>query len=242
MSLGESFATEVSRALHAQIDGPELLPMTLAKACVRVLPVAGAGLSMTDELRVPLGSSDLDASRAERLQTTLGEGPCLAAVADGGDDAMVFNLADTQARWPMFYREIIEQTPYRSFASVPLRSPELPRFGALDLYSTQTTPLAKILVEEVADSIADTIAGMLFAAPVATYQHGVSLPTWLNVESVTYRMNVWVAVGMLMEHTDLTNTDALSVLRAFAFSQSTTLDDIAKQITNREVTAETVLA
>ncbi|HEX8510380.1 MAG TPA: ANTAR domain-containing protein, partial [Propionibacteriaceae bacterium] len=130
---------------------------------------------------------------------------------------------------------------YRSFASIPLRSPDLPRFGALDLYSTQTTALSQILVDEIEDSIAGLISGMLFAAPTVTYQHGVTLPTWLNVESVTYRMNVWVAVGMLMEHADLTNTDALSVLRAFAFGQSTTLDDIARQITNRELTAQAVL-
>ena len=48
----------VIKDYEAQTSGDDLLPAVLARACVRVLGVAGAGLSITDELRVPLGASD----------------------------------------------------------------------------------------------------------------------------------------------------------------------------------------
>jgi hypothetical protein len=137
---------------------------------------------------------------------------------------------------------MLEQTPYRSVAAIPLRSPDLPRFGALDLFCAQSTGLHDELLFEVADGIAEAIAAVLFAAPTSTYQHGMALPTWLNVHSVTHRMNVWVAVGMLMENAALDNSDALALLRAYAFGRQSTLDDIARQITDRELTLESVLS
>lgn len=213
--------------------------MMLARACVHVLPVAGAGLSMTDELRIPLGASDELAGRVERLQATLGEGPCLSATATS--EPQVFDLDAIASQWPVFFHEMRGQTPYRSAAAIPLRSPELPRFGALDLFSTEPSGPNPELVQEVSGGIADAIGGVLFAAPTATYQHGIALPTWLNVGSVTYRMNVWVAVGMLMEHADLTNSDALAVMRAHAFSSEMSLDRVAQQITNRQLAPEVVL-
>lgn len=239
MDLADHFAVAVQDACETDLDGPELLPMVLAQACVAVLPVEGAGLSMTDELRIPLGASDELAATAERLQITLGEGPCLAATASSS--AMVFDLETIARRWPLFHSEVLASTPFRSAASVPLRSPDLPRFGALDLYSTRPDGIGRDILDEVDGGIADAIAAVLFAAPTAVYQHGITLPRWLNVHSVTYRMNVWVAVGMLMEHADVSNPDALAVLRAYAFGHSATLDDVAKQVTSRRLAPKLVL-
>jgi hypothetical protein len=54
----------------AEMTGPELLPVRLARACVEVLPVAGVGISMfgSSGMRIPVGASDDDAAAAERLQ------------------------------------------------------------------------------------------------------------------------------------------------------------------------------
>jgi hypothetical protein len=79
VSVVERFAARV-RGQPAELAGPELLPVRLARAAVRVLPgVAGAGISVLADpgMRVPLGASDEDAATAERLQFTVGEGPCL---------------------------------------------------------------------------------------------------------------------------------------------------------------------
>jgi hypothetical protein len=79
MELADRFRTAVRQTYREHSADAELVPMVLCQACVQVLPVAGAGLSITDQLRIPLGASDEVVARAERLQTTLGEGPCLTA-------------------------------------------------------------------------------------------------------------------------------------------------------------------
>jgi hypothetical protein len=65
--------------------------------------VAGAGIGVLADpgMRVPLGASDEDAATAERLQFTVGEGPCLQAHSSARPvytPAAVF-----AARWPLLY-------------------------------------------------------------------------------------------------------------------------------------------
>ena len=58
--MGE-LAERYLRAVAANGDGdPALLPAALSRACVDVLPVDGAGVSITGALRVPLGASGDD--------------------------------------------------------------------------------------------------------------------------------------------------------------------------------------
>jgi hypothetical protein len=125
---------------------PELLPTRLATTCAVVLPVDGVGLGVVSGgFRVPLGSSDDDAGTAERLQFTVGEGPCLQAISDGRE--VRASAEDTARLWPTFYDELVRRTPYRSIASVPLHiAPAV--HGALDLYfrddhAAQTMNLAE---------------------------------------------------------------------------------------------------
>ena len=115
-------------------DGVELLPSTLARAGLAILPVDGVGLSVIeDRYRVPLGASDDTAIAAERLQFTVGEGPCLQALHDHTE--IRASEADLRRRWPAFYDELARLTPYRSIAALPLRiTPKLA--GAIDLYFT----------------------------------------------------------------------------------------------------------
>jgi len=61
------------------------------------------------------------------------------------------------------------------------------------------------------------------------------LPMWMNNHLVNQRMNVWVAVGILIEHAGLSNADALAALRAYAYGHSVSLDDIAHKLTARRL-------
>jgi len=81
--LPERFDAAVMRVLRGRATPPELLPMALSEAAVGVLPVEGAGLSMLTGLRVCRSAPVTSwlVVRAEALQTTLGEGPCLSAAA-----------------------------------------------------------------------------------------------------------------------------------------------------------------
>lgn len=217
----------------------EVLPAVLARACVQVLPVFGAGLSYTDELRIPLGASDSMAVRAERLQTTLGEGPCLAATRNSVPLRATGDVM--AARWPVFHQELLRQTPYRTIVSVPLQSERRGRFGALDLYSTETGGFSELMLDRICAEVADPIAAILFDGP-SNRDRDSDLPAWLASDGVMDRMTVWVAIGMVMEQAVFTNLDALSTLRAYAFTHITTLDELAAQITTRQITPETILA
>lgn len=232
MSLRARFIEAMVQSYDAVTACPELVPMVLCQACVQVLPVAGAGLSITDRLRVPLGSSDDDVARAERLQTTLGEGPCLTATAN--EQPYATDLATIAARWPMFYREFTASTPFRSVVALPLLgSRSQLRCGALDLYFTEPDTgslLPDSFLAEIRSAVADTIADVLFGNPSTRWAKWGYLPPWMNTSAVTNRMHVWVAVGILTEHAGLQDVDALAALRAYAYSHDSTLDDIADKL------------
>lgn len=241
MTLGEQFAAEVARVYDSERGGLELLPEVLAQTCARVLGVAGAGISMTMEgLRVPLGSSDEAVAAAERLQTTLGEGPCLDAV--GSSQPLRFDLAAIADRWPVFHAEVLAQTPFRSISSVPIHLVGAPMVGALDLYSTEADGLRGLALDQVSVGIVDKIAALLFGAPAVALERGITLPLWLTNDAVTNRMEVWVAVGTLIELAGLTNDAALAALRAYAISHQLTLDQVAFQIADRGLKPDVVLS
>ena len=214
--------------------------MVLAQACVTVLGVSGAGVSLTDgQLRVPLGASDAVAAQAEALQTTLGEGPCLDATATS--DSIIADEASMATRWPIFSSELLDVTPFRSVASLPLRSSDLLRFGALDLYSTDPEPQLGQSLDEVRSSIADPIAAILFDGPSTAGPSGALMPSWTTHPTFTRRMQVWTAVGMLIAHAGLSNADALAALRAYAYGHSASLDDVAEDITRKRLHPEALL-
>jgi len=240
MLLAEQFSATVIEAFTRGGATANLLPMVFARAAVSVLPVAGAGLCLTDRLRIPLAASDPDVVTAEQLQTTLGEGPCLAAVDTGGP--LVADLAMMAASWPAFYERFDAETPYQSVASFPLRSPGGAYLGALDLYSTSRDTLTSRELEEVDAAVAVPIASTLFRDTVAGELDGSSVPSWLKQESVDERMNVWVAVGMSMQRLTLTNSDALALLRGYAYSHSVTLDQVARLVTDRALQPEELMA
>ena len=241
MSLAEVFRTTVTEAFTTGGATADLLPMVFVRAAVSVLPVAGAGLSVTDHLRIPLAASDDDVVTAERLQTTIGEGPCLAAVTMGRP--LVADLTTMANIWPTFHERFVAETPYQSVASFPLRAAQGSFLGgALDLYSTRPDTLTSSEVKQVDVAIAIPIASILFRDAAAGELDGIAMPSWLNKDSVDDRMNVWVAVGISMERLKLSNTDALAMLRGYAYSHSLTLDQVASLVTDQRLQPEELLA
>ena len=180
------------------------------------------------------------AADAEALQTTLGEGPCLDATATS--EPLVADETSMAARWPMFHQELLAKTPFRAVASVPLKATRLPRFGALDLYSTNSDALQRLSLNDVSLNIADLMAAILFDEPKTVVLDGTRLPAWMNNHTVAQRMNVWVAIGILIEHAGLTNADALAALRAYAYRHHASLDDIADHLTTQQLHPDALLA
>ncbi len=158
----------------------------------------------------PLGASDGIAAQAEALQTSLGEGPCLDATATS--DPLLADESCMAVQWPVFHHELVAETPIRAVALMPLTSARLRQFGVLDLYATSAEMLQRLSLNEVSTNIADLIAAMLFEISRTVSQYGGGWPIWMNSHSATQRMNVWIAVGILLEHADLNNEDALAAL------------------------------
>ncbi|GAA1844278.1 ANTAR domain-containing protein [Microlunatus capsulatus] len=220
---------------------PGVMPTVLSSAAVEVLGVDGAGLSLVDSLRVPLGASGEEVRVAERLQTTLGEGPCLSAVETAAP-----LLADTAAmveRWPLFARELMARTPFRSVVSLPLAWPDRRPFLALDLYLEDATPDPALVDDPVRGDVTTVVSTLLSGAQLTQLhvEDAYAQVPWLAGESVQSRMNVWSAVGMLMAASQLSQPEGLAVLRAHAFSQGTTLDDVAHRLTSHQLPVDEVL-
>ena len=206
----------------------------LARACVAVLPVQGAGLGLVERLRVPLGGSDDEAVRAERLQTTLGEGPCLDAIEAG--EAVAVDEPELARRWPAYHRALIRQTSFRSVASLPLRTPGHPPIGALDLYSDAPAVDAAARGAEVQTDVADQIGGLLLDAPlVRAGWTDEPVAAWLAGPGVARRMEVWRAVGMVVHDLGTTQQGGLDLLRGFAVDAGSSLDAVAARLTAAEL-------
>jgi len=240
MNLAERYRSAVASRYDVTASDDGLLPQVLAEACVQVLPVAGAGISvMQDDLRIPLGASDAVAQRAERLQTTLGEGPCLAAA--GTPLPQAASLDTIAQSWPLFHRELVAQTPYRSACSVPLLPDRGRRLGVLDFYLTTPEAMEPQLLFSLSASVGSAVAGILSGSPVAEGVDGLTMPTWLNSAPVQERMTVWAAVGILLAQSQLDNADALALMRAFAFGQDLSLDAVAARLTSSTLDPAEVL-
>lgn len=247
---GDSTPRDVARAFgrawtgsgDAATASAALLPVRLTRACVEVLGVAGAGLSLHQgAFRVPVGGSDEMATLAERLQFTHGDGPCLDAAAH--HRVLIAGAAELHNRWPAFTEELFRHTPYRAIISLPLATGQRP-FAALDLYLIDAAALRTLALHEVyqvsqqtADALAIAVDTARNAAPADPSEPLTppdnAVPAWLDAAPAHTRSQVWVAMGMAMTEFHLTATDALALLRSYAYGHDRLLDDLAADLVHR---------
>ena len=243
MGLRERYV-EAVRVVQHRRGQDELTPSVLAAACLTVLPVDGASISMSQRrLRVPLGWSGDAAAIAERTQTTLGEGPCLTAAAASA--ALVVDADALVDRWPVYGVELTRRTPFRSVASIPLGTAGQPVFGALDLYALRPDLSTVLVLDEAAGAVGGPIASFLSGMLDEVYEYEVEPPSWWDEGPAVDRADVWTAVGMLIaanEFDDVDDTAALARLRGFAFRHDLTLDETADRLLNRQLTPDIVLS
>ncbi|MFQ1004305.1 GAF and ANTAR domain-containing protein [Modestobacter sp. SSW1-42] len=234
MDLAQEFAAQVTAA-ERELPGPELLPDRLARACAAVLPVDGVGLSayFSADRRLPLGASDPVSATAERLQFTVGEGPCLSAHATGLP--VLADEAELQARWPAYYDVLVAHTPVRAVISLPLHG-GLEDVGALDLYLNAPGDIRGL---GLADSLTVTAAlSDAFAAAMAAEPHTEDGPAWLDAPGAGRRAQVWQAVGLVNVGLELTGPDALALLRAYAYGHDQDVDDVAEAVLERRLSLQ----
>ena len=235
MGIAERFDAAVTEQAAAYPEA-ELLPVRLARACVRVLAVGGAGISALahPDLRLPIGASDDVAGYVERLQFTYGEGPCLHAYATGRPQLVP--AGELRQRWPELHRELTAITPFRAVASLPLLE-DSTRIGALDLYSPDPAGLQPAQLGD-AITIAHRVSAALVAARLFTVTAQLAdpfqPPHGTHTAPMAGRVQVWKAMGLMNVHLQITAPDALALLRAHAYATDRLVDDLAHDIvTNR---------
>ena len=198
-------------------------------ACVEVLGVTGAGITVLDGDRSgPLCVSDRRMAALEDYQFTTGEGPCRDAF-ESRLPVFVEQL-DGQAstRWPAF----IDLAVAAGFASVfayPLSTNGV-AVGVLTLYQDGSGPLD---TEQQADSL--VVAQVLTETVLSlgtTSADGLDGPL---DDAVAYRAQIHQASGMVAVQLGVPTWDAIARIRAHAFATGIPISVVATEIVGRRL-------
>ena len=195
----------------------------LLRSCCRAAGLDGAGVSIMDGggTREPLYATDEIATEIERLQLTLGEGPCIDSSATG-TPVLVPDLGDARdvavSRWPVFGSEA-RRTGARAIFAFPIRIGAI-WLGAVDFYRQSPGPLSQPALGTALSSV-DEVGVALLEAP---HHYGdLGAPTSIN-------MTVHQASGMVMGQLDSSIEEAMTRLRATAFAEGVTINELAADV------------
>jgi hypothetical protein len=228
VTISGRFDAALDDVAEPALAGPELLPVRLARAVARTLRVDGAGLSLLDaaEQRLPLGGSSETAETAERLQFTVGVGPCMTAQTTRQP---VFAVEpDLRSRWPMFTELLFRATPYQAVVALPLQ-PSVAGAGAIDLYFTSSEDVPALDVFE-ALAVGELVSSALSDAAVWSTWSPAEGPEWLRGPAPQRRAAVWEAMAKVSVDLEVTVATALDLLRARAYGSGRSVDDVAAEL------------
>ena len=217
----------VLAALSAGGDGCS--SARLCQACPGIVDVSGAGVMLMsgDIPRGSLCTTNAVSHLIEELQYTLGEGPCVDAYQQ---DKVVAepDLADPViSRWLAFTPPALAAGA-RAVFGFPLRVGTV-RLGALNLYRDLPGPLSG---DQHADAlvIADVAARWVLEAQAGAPPDMVAGELEAGAD---FHFAVHNAAGMVSVQEDISVTEALIRLRAYAFSSDRLLADVAEDVVAR---------
>jgi hypothetical protein len=212
---------ELLARLRNDLERGEPLGPRLCEACVELFEVSGAAIMLMgdDGNTSALAASDDGIRAVEDLQFTLGEGPGIEAHVLGRP-ALVPNLAEPGTRWTTF-------GPAARELGVQAAS----GLGALDLYSNRPTVLHPAHVSDalvLAGVVTQAVLSMQAGAPDGQLPHEIDQAGGLRAE-------VHQASGMMSEELEIGIVEALVRLRASAYAQGRSINDIARDVVTRRV-------
>lgn len=206
--------------LVAERASGEPLAERLCRACVEVLDAQGAAITLATSRpeRVTVWATDGTSAALEQLQDVLGEGP--------GQEAFDTNRAvitridgGPTARYPVFSDLASAAEGHATIWALPMRTGGGP-IGVVTLYRHDGS-LARSLDD--AQHLADVVTAALADDP-----EGPVTP-----EAWSARARVHQATGMVVAELGLPPEDALALLRAHAFAESSSVDAVAAQVLAR---------
>lgn len=198
---------------------------TLCDDCIEPTGVQGGAVALVSRhgAREIVYATDPTAEAIERIQLDLGEGPCVD-VATAQVPALIEDLLDRRegvtGRWPIFLGEAVE-LGVRGLFAFPIRVGAVP-LGTLELYRSTPGPL----VEEQLTAALTTVDAM-----------GLSL---IGIESAdgdgaartSPDASLHQAAGMVMVQLGTGIDEAYSHLRAAAFVEGLTVQQVARDVIN----------
>ena len=221
-SLARSLA-ELARDLQAADSVDDVLAEVVGAAVALIPGVDEASISVVigrQQVTSQTPTGDLP-DRVDRLQTELGEGPCLDAAFDQAT-VRVPDLAN-DPRWPRFAPRAVEMGA-ASMLSIQLYV-EGDNLGALNLYAHQ--------VDAFDDE--SEFVGLLFASHAAVAFADAQTIEQLEQKAAT-RDLIGQAKGILMERHRLTADQAFTVLTRYSRDRNRKLRDVATDlVTNRRL-------
>ena len=201
----------------------------LCGAVVRAVPAAGAGLSVITEagVRGVAAASDETSGRIDELQFSLGEGPCMDAFISRRSVLEPDLGREGPARWPAYSAAAYEEGVRAVFA-FPLQVGAA-RLGVLDLYRERTGSLT---AAELARAATFADVGMTMLLDAQEQAAPGAAPEGLDA-ALEYRFELHQAQGMVMVQIGGSLTEALAVLRAYAYSHDRNLTEVARDVVAR---------
>ncbi|MET9730382.1 GAF and ANTAR domain-containing protein [Streptomyces sp. NPDC006458] len=212
---------------------PVRVPQALCRACVGLLPVTGASVSISggSTVRAVWCASDEVAAQLAEAQYTVGDGPCRAAL-DGAVPVLAADLADgpDSRRWPIFARQAVELGVGAVF-SLPLGAGGS-AIGTLDLYRDRPGGLSERDLA-VAQWVRDAIMGALMELRSRDAATGRApddgMVAWVAASEAEHG-EVYQAIGMVMVQLGVDPADALDRMRARAFVEEATVSEVARDV------------
>lgn len=200
-------------------------PVRLCRACVDILGADGGAITLasTRPERLTVSTSNGTSARIEDLQDVLGEGPGQDAFREGRPVVTRVD-GDSGGPFPMFTELAGDIAGPLTVWAIPMH-PGGPTIGVVTLYRAsgdleQSLDDAQFLADAVGAALLDehsTNGDAPFAA-------------WSD------RARVHQATGMIVAQLAISPDDALALLRAHAFAESTTLDAIAREVVDLRLT------
>ena len=219
----------------ANVDGAA--PTVIDRVCVAavaLLSLSGAGISlMVDgQLRGSAGVSEPGIAALQELQLELGEGP---GVDVWTSDAPVLepDLAQRGTiRWPTF-APAAQSAGVQAVFAFALETGAI-RIGVLMLYRDQAGPLVaeeRALGLVLADVATQVVLAVQAGAPPDTVHE-------LLAGEPAHWAEVHQATGMVSAQLEVSMDEAFVRLRAHAFADGRSLQDVARDVVSRRLTLE----
>lgn len=222
------------RAVKARIGDGDLSVLSLPQlcaACAEVTSLLASIVLATDGHQQAAVAVSDGAGPVEDLQFTLGEGPGVEAHAEGRA-VLVGDLARRVTRWAHFVPAALALGVRAAFA-FPLHMGAIST-GVLSLYADRVHPFEE---KELGQLV--ILAGLVNDAVLAMQSGaGAEELAWSLASAADHRAVVHQATGMVGVQLECSARDALARLRARAFADGVTVDEVARRVVQRKVRFE----